>query len=114
MAMDFDALWRVIVNRLVVAYRSSNGAAALYPASKKSALGYLDDLKLRVEAMEDFKAFPEGDPGVVFFALLWDRLGEASDGGEFGQDRRGLTELIETFRQTAGDENPWHTLPQAW
>jgi len=110
-AMDFDSLWGVIVGRLTDAYRNTDGDAVIFPASKKSALRYLDDLKRRVEAMEDFKEFPEGDPGVVVFALLWDRLGEASDSGEFGQNCEGLAKLIDTFWQATGDENPWHTLP---
>jgi len=113
-AMNFDALWHVIVSRLIGAHRSTDSDAVVFPASKKGALSYLDNLKRRVELMEDFKEFPEGDPGVVVFALLWDRAGEASDGGEFAHDCHGLTNLIEKFRHVAGDENPWHTLPPDW
>ena len=114
MAMDFDSLWGVIVSRLLDDYRNTAGDAAIFPASKKSAIRYLDDLKRRVETMEDFKAFPEGDPGVIFFALRWYRLGEVSDGVEFGLNCEGLANLIDTFRQAAVDENPWHTLPPGW
>lgn len=111
MAMDFDTLWRNIVKRLTDEYAGSGGDAFVLPSSKQSVLSYLDNLKRRVELMEDFKAFPEGDPGVVAFALLWDRAGDVSDGGEFSQDRQGLAKLMETFGAIAEKEDPWQSAP---
>lgn len=109
--MDFDTLWRNIVKRLSDEYAASGGDAFVLPTSKESALDYLDNLKRRVEVMEEFKAFPEGDPGVVLFALLWDRAGETSDRGEFAHDCAGYTKLLEIFDQIAEREDPWSMAP---
>lgn len=111
MAMDFDALWRNIVKRLTDEYADGGNDAFVLPTSKDSALTYLDNLKRRVEVMEDFKAFPEGDPGVVLFALLWDRAGELTDVGEFNLDRQGLAKLMDTFCSIAVKEDPWSNAP---
>jgi len=105
--MDFDTLWRNIVKRLTDEYAGDAGKEFVLPASKQSAISYLDNLKRRVEAMEEFKAFPEGDPGVVVFALLWDRAGELDDRGQFGQDREGLAKIMEIFGEIAEKEDPW-------
>jgi hypothetical protein len=110
-AMDFDTLWRNIVKRLTDEYADSGSDAFVLPTSKQSALSYLDNLKRRVEVMEDFKAFPEGDPGVVIFALLWDRAGTVENGGEFTQDRQSLQRLIEIFAEIAEKEDPWQSAP---
>ncbi|HUT48010.1 MAG TPA: hypothetical protein VM325_01610 [Alphaproteobacteria bacterium] len=111
MAMNFDTLWRNIVKRLTDEYADGGGDAFVLPTTKSSALDYLDNLKRRVEAMEEFSAFPEGDPGIVVFALLWDRAGELDHSGEFGQDRQGLAKLMETFGAIAEKEDPWSASP---
>jgi hypothetical protein len=109
--MDFDTLWRNIVKRLTDEYADGGNDAFVLPTSKESALAYLDNLKRRVETMEEFKAFPEGDPGVVVFALLWDRAGDVENGGEFSQDRQGLARLMEIFGTIAEKEDPWQSAP---
>jgi hypothetical protein len=109
--MDFDTLWRNIVKRLSNEYAGSAGDAFVLPATRESALSYLDNLKRRVEAMEDFKAFPEGEPGVALFALLWDRAGEVSERAEFIQDRQGLAKVMEIFCDIAEKEDPWLNAP---
>jgi hypothetical protein len=109
--MDFDTLWRNIVKRLTDEYAGDAGNEFVLPTSKAAALDYLDNLKRRVEVMEDVKAFPEGDPGMVLFALLWDRAGEVSDREEFGHDCKGYTRLIELFEQIATREDPWSVPP---
>jgi len=106
-ALDFDSLWHVIVGQLVDAYRATDQSAFILPASKNAVHRYLDELKLRVNAMEEFEEFPEGNAGVVVFALLWDRAGAVTDAGEFGLDSQGLVKLIEAFGQIAEKENPW-------
>jgi hypothetical protein len=108
--MDFDTLWRNIVKRLSDEY-ADDGNAFVLPTTKESALAYLDNLKRRIEVMEDFKAFPEGDPGVALFALLWDRAGDVDGKTEFSQDRQGLARLLETFSQIAEKEDPWANAP---
>jgi len=110
-AMDFDTLWRNIVKRLTDEYADGGNEAFVLPTTKETVYAYLDNLKRRVEVMEEFKAFPEGDPGVVLFALLWDRAGELTDVGEFGQDRQGLARLMDTFCSIAEKENPWFNAP---
>lgn len=111
MAMDFDTLWRNIVQRLTNEYAGDAGKEFVLPASKQSAISYLDNLKRRVEAMDDFNAFPEGDPGVVVFALLWDRAGEVSERAEFTQDRQGIAKVMEIFCDIAEEEDPWLHAP---
>ena len=111
MAMDFDTLWRNIVKRLTDEYADAGGDTFVLPTSKQSALAYLDNLKRRIEVMEDFKAFPEGEPGVALFALLWDRAGDLDDAGQFNQDRQGLARLMETFGEIAEKEDPWANAP---
>lgn len=111
MAMDFDTLWRNIVKRLTDEYADGGGDAFVLPTSKQTVLDYLDNLKRRVEVMEDFKTFPEGDPGVVLFALLWDRAGDVEDGEAFGPDRQGLARLMEIFGTIAEKEDPWQSKP---
>jgi ABC-type amino acid transport system permease subunit len=88
---------------LLQAYVTRNPDFVL-AANPRSATDLIDRMKTLVQELDAFDAFPEGDSGVVVFALLSLLQQECPDVGEFGRVMQGIVEVTETAGAVLAEE----------
>jgi|GEM_PF-3854248 len=76
----------------------------LLPASQQGAKDLLDQLKAFVQSLGDFESFPEGNAGVVLFALLTCLQRECPDVSDFAHTMQGIRQLTEATHEILADE----------
>jgi hypothetical protein len=92
-----------IVNKLNSAYPKD----WILPTSKTEALRTLDLIKATIEAMDDFDHFPEGDTGVILYALLKNGSCTCPDAGDFNYYHQGCEQILKTAFQVIAEEIRW-------
>jgi hypothetical protein len=91
------------LERLLDAYSRENKEFVL-PASRQGANDLLDQLKTIAQKLGDFESFPEGNAGVVLFALLTFLQRECPDPSDLSHVMQGLRQLTEATHEILADE----------
>jgi len=91
------------LERLRGAYERESKEFVL-PASKQGASDLLDQLKAFTQELGDFESFPEGNAGVVLFALLTYLQRECPDVSDLSHVMQGVRQLTEATHEILAEE----------
>jgi len=84
--------------------RLTSDSRFLVPVTREQVAAYVRQLVTRIEQLPDFERFPEGELGVVVYAMLVELAQSCPDRGDFGQLVQGVEAITRSAAKVIGDD----------